>query len=383
MNLNACHNIADLRAGAARALPAPIFHYMDGGADDELSLARATGAFADWEILPDTLVDVSSIDASTRLLGQKIEWPLMLSPTGMSRLFHRSAEPAAARAAAQSGVWYSLSTMATTSLEDIAAATHGPLMFQIYIFKDRGLTRDLVERCKAAGYEALCLTVDTPLAGNRERDKRLGMVMPPRFGADSFLSFIAHPRWSVSAALGPKFDLANVVGHVDSIAGRTTSVIGYVNSQFDRTVTWRDAERLAADWDGPLVIKGVLTPEDALRAAGAGATAIMLSGHGGRQLDTTPAPMDQLESVVAAVGDQLEVILDGGVRRGSDIFKALALGATACSIGRPYLYGLAAGGQEGVTRALTILRDEFERTMALAGVANLAAIRRTHVRRRG
>jgi L-lactate dehydrogenase (cytochrome) len=381
MNLLRCHNVADLRRMAKSRLPAPMFHYIDGGSDDEWTLRRNTTAFDDYELLPNYLRDISAIDLSTTLFGQKIAWPVFLAPTGMSRLFHHEAEPAVARAAQKFGTFYTLSTMGTTRIEEIAAQGAGPWMYQIYILKDRTLTSEFVERCKAAKYQALCLTVDTALAGNRERDRVTGMVMPPRFSLKSFASFAAHPRWAFHLLRNPDFQLANVVHRVGALG--TVSLIDYVNGQFDRTVTWDDVAWLVDQWRGPFVLKGIQSPADAKRAVEVGATAVMISNHGGRQLDSAPAPIDCVAPIRDAVGDKLELIVDGGVRRGTHVIKALALGANACSIGRPYLYGLAAGGQPGVERALTLLRAELERSVALLGCRTVAEIGPGHVRRVG
>ncbi len=372
--LSACNNISDLRRLAQRRLPAPLFHYIDGAADDEWSLANNSAAFDKYQLMPNYLIDIEKISLKTKVLGVVLDLPFFIAPSAMSRLFNHEKEPAVARAAAKYGTLYSLSTMGTTSLEDIAGATLGPKMFQIYIFKDRELTREFVERAKAARYDALCLTVDTPLAGNRERDKVTGMVMPPRFGLKSLMSFVTHPHWSLNFLRDPDFQLANVVHRVDAIGGGRMGLIEYVNSQFDRTVTWDDAAWLASRWDGPLVIKGLQSPEDARRARDIGASAIMISNHGGRQLDATPAPVDCIAPMRDAIGNDLELIVDGGIRRGTHVLKALSLGANACSIGRPYLYGLAAGGQAGVEHALELLRSEIERDMALLGVRSIAEL---------
>ncbi len=381
MRLDRCNNIADLRRMAKQRLPAPMFHYIDGGSDDEWSLRRNTAAFDDYELIPNYLRDISAIDTSTTLLGQKISWPVFLAPTGMSRLFHHEAEPAVARAAQKSGTFYTLSTMGTTRIEEIAAQGAGPWMFQIYILKDRALTTEFVERCKAAKYQALCLTVDTALAGNRERDRVTGMVLPPRFSLKSFASFAAHPRWAFHLLKNPDFQIANVVHRVGKLG--TVSLIDYVNGQFDRTVTWEDVAWLVKQWGGPFVLKGIQSPADAKRAVEVGATAIMISNHGGRQLDAAPAPIDCVAAIRDAVGDRLELIVDGGVRRGTHVLKALALGANAVSIGRPYLYGLASGGQLGVERALGMLKSELERSMALLGCRTIAELGTGHVRRVG
>ena len=377
--LQRANNVADLRLMASRRLPRPIFDYIDGGADDEVSLRRNVAAFASYELVPDVLNDVSTIRTETKIFGQSSRWPLMLSPTGLTRMFHGHAELAVARAAARHGLIFSLSTMGTTRLEELAQAVAGPKVFQIYIFKDRGLTAEFVARCKDAGFHGLALTVDTPVAGNRERDRVSGLSLPPKLSLKSLLSFALHPFWSLPALTGSKFDLANVSHRVDALASGPMSLFDYIGGQFDRSVGWRDVEWLAREWNGPLAIKGVMTPEDARRSVASGATGVMISNHGGRQLDGSPAPVDQIEAVREAVGDAPDVICDGGIRRGSDVVKALALGATACSIGRPYLYGLAAGGEAGVDRVLTLLSDEFERTLTLAGVNDVASLARCHV----
>lgn len=380
MKLDRCINIADLRRLAKRKLPAPMFHYMDGGADDEWTLGRNSTAFDGYELLPSQLNDVENIDLSTKLLGTTLDLPLFLAPTGMSRLFHHEREPGVARAAAEFGTLYSLSTLGTTSLEDIAPIGDNPKMFQLYIFKDREMTRELIERCKAAGYRALCLTVDTAMAGNRERDQVHGMTMPPRFGLKSLWSFATHPGWGFRVLTNPDFRLANVVHRVDAIGSGTISLVEYVSGQLDRSVTWDDAAWMIEQWDGPFVIKGLQTAEDARRAVDIGASAVMISNHGGRQLDATPAPIDCVRPMREAVGDALELIVDGGIRRGTHVLKALALGADACSIGRAYLFGLAAGGQAGVEKALGILREELLRDMTLLGCTSIADVTPEKVR---
>jgi L-lactate dehydrogenase (cytochrome) len=372
-------NIEEFRQAARKRLPAPLFHYIDGGADDELTLERNRAAFAKLRLSPRSLVDVSRIDLTGQLFGKRTALPFFLSPTGMSRLFHSGKELAAARAAADAGIFYGLSTMATTSLEEIAAATGGPKLFQVYIFRDRGLTKEFVARCRQARFDALCLTIDTPMAGNRERDRRTGMTMPPRFGLRSLWSFAVHPVWALDFFKHPDFRLANVVHRVDALKSGSMGLIDYLNSQFDRSVTWTDAAWLAQEWGGPFVVKGVLSVADALQAREIGATAIMISNHGGRQLDGVAAPIEMLEPIRAAVGPDVELIVDGGVRRGSDVVKALCLGADACSIGRPYLYGLAAAGQRGVAGVIDILKTDMERTMTLLGCADLASLSRAAI----
>ncbi len=381
MTLSRCKNIGDLRKVAKSRLPAPMFHYIDGGADDEWSMRRNVDAFDNYELLPNYLKNIETIDLTTTLLGEKLDMPLLLAPTGMSRLFHHDKETGVANAASRFGVMYALSTVGTASIEDIAAIDGCPKMFQIYILKDRGLTTEFVERCKEACYAAMCLTVDTPLAGNRERDLVTGMTLPPRFGVKSLLSFAVHVRWALNLLRHRDFQLANVKHRIGEISAEGTSLVQWVNNQFDRTVTWDDAAWLVEQWPGPFVIKGLQTAEDAKRAADIGAQGIMISNHGGRQLDSTPAPIDCLAEMRDAIGDSLELIVDGGIRRGTHILKAMAMGADACSIGRPYLYGLAAGGQAGVERSLHLLREELLRDMALLGCTSLAELTQAKIRR--
>ncbi len=381
MGISNCNNIMDFRRIARRKLPAPVFHYMDGGADDEWTLGRNTDAFNDYELLPTQLADVSNINLKSTLFGEPVDWPVMIAPTGASKLFHRAGEPAVARAAEKFGMVYSLSTLGTTTIEDAATASDGPKLFQLYVFKDRGLTNDFLARCKQQHYKALCLTVDTPLAGNRERDIVYGMSAPPKFKWRSAFSYARHPGWLYRALIRKDLDLVNITSS-QAAAKIDSGVVEYINSQFDRSLTWKDVEWLATQWDGPLVIKGVQTVEDCRRAANSGATAVMLSNHGGRQLESAPAPVDCIASVADALHDRLEIICDGGIRRGTHVVKALALGANACSIGRGYLYPLAAGGQAGVERGLQLLRTEVERTMALLGCDAVNKLDKTYVRHR-
>ncbi len=381
MRIKDCNNIMDFRRIARRRLPAPVFHYLDGGADDEWTLARNTDAFNDYELLPSQLSDVSAIDLRSTLFGQAVDWPVMISPTGASKLFHRDGEPAVIRAAEKFGMIYSLSTLGTTTIEDAAEAGRCPKMYQVYVFKDRGLTQDFIDRSKEKDYAALCLTVDTPLAGNRERDIVYGMSAPPKFRWRSAISFARHPGWLYRALVRKDLDLVNITS--STVGAKIDSgVVEYINSQFDRSLTWKDVEWLARQWDGPLVIKGVQTVADCRMAVDSGATAVMLSNHGGRQLESAPAPVDCIAKIADALRDRLEIICDGGIRRGTHVVKALALGANACSIGRGYLYPLAAGGQAGVERALSLLRSELERTMALLGCSRIDKLGERHIQHR-
>ena len=380
--LRSCLNVNDLRRRAQAALPAPVLGYLEGGAEDEYSCSRNVAAFRDYELLPRYLVDISDIDLRTSVLGVEVEIPVLLSPTGMSRLFHPDAELAAARAAARNNTMYCLSTVATESIESVAAVCNGPKMFQIYVLRDPGLNAEFIQRCKDARFNALCLTVDVPAGGNRERDLRTGMTFPPRFGLRSSLSFAAHPAWTLGQWFGPAFDIPNVSHRIRGQKSGLGDRLDYIFSQFDPTVTWKDAQGMIAQWGGPFAIKGILTADDARRAADIGATAVVVSNHGGRQLDTVPATIDCLAPIVEAVGDRVEVILDGGIRRGTDVVKAMAMGARACMIGRPYLYGLASAGEAGVMKALEIFRTEIARDLALIGCTRPGELNRDFVRRR-
>ncbi len=372
------------RALAKDRLPAPIFHYMDGGAEDEWSLANNTDAFDRYEFLTEVLNDVAEVDLTTRLMGIDLALPFFLSPTGMTRLFHHKKELAVARAAHRAGTMYSLSTLGTSTIEDVAAANPGPNLFQVYLFKDRGIVRDWVARAKESGFKALALTVDLAAHGNRERDIHTGMVMPPRWSLGSLASFAAHPHWSLNYLLHPDFRIANVRPGDDTLdkAG-AMSLLQYVGEQFDHHLNWKDAEWLAGEWGGPLLLKGVTSPEDAERARDAGATGLMLSNHGGRQLDGAAAPVDCIRPIRDRVGDALTLIADGGIRRGTHILKALALGADACSVGRAYLYALSAAGEAGVDHMFAVLRKELQLAMALLGVTKVADIGERHIRRVG
>ena len=376
--LNRCYNIAKLRERASKRLPAPMFHYIDGAAGDEWTMRQNTDAFDRWELVPRFLVDVSEIDLSTTVFGQTISMPLFCAPTAMSRLFHHEGEFAVARAAERARTMYSLSSISTVSIEEAAGATSGPKLFQVYVFKDRGLNREFIARCKASGYHALALTVDVPVAGNRERDLVTGMTIPPRLTLASLFSFAMHPRWVWNYYTHAPIELASVK---DRVKGDVTTLVSFFNDELDRTVSWDDAAWMIEEWGGPFAIKGVLSVEDAVRAADVGASAVMISNHGGRQLDTAPAPIEVLPEIVDAVGDRMEVILEGGVRRGVHVLKALALGATACSMGRPYLFGLGAGGEAGVDRTLEILRTDIERDMRLLGCRNVGEVTSNRIRR--
>jgi L-lactate dehydrogenase (cytochrome) len=374
-------NIEDLRQRARRRLPKVVFDFIDGGAMDERTLAANRADFEAWELLPRMLVDVSRRSLKTTVLGREISMPLMIAPTGISGLATPQGELHAARAAEAAGTIYCLSTTATCSIEEIAAATTRPFWFQLYVMRDRGATRAMLERAVAAGCGALVLTIDLAVQGRRERDVRNGFTVPPRVTARNVLEVLARPRWMLDMALGPRLTFANFVD-ATTAGGGFIDLGKHINSQFDQSVTWKDIDWLRSIFPGPIVIKGVLTAQDASLAAGHGAEAVIVSNHGARQLDHVPSSIRALPEVVDAVGDRLEVYLDSGVRRGSDILKALALGARAVLVGRAFLYGLAALGPGGAARALEILRDELDNCMALAGAPSVAALDSSFVRRR-
>ena len=379
MNLNDCHSFDDYRKLAKKKLPSPIFHYIDGGSDDEVTLNRNTEAFNTCDLVPNVLSNVENIDLSTTVFGKKINFPLFLAPTAMHRLYHHHGEKASALAAEKFGTIFSMSTMSTTSIEEIGNFTKSPKLFQLYIHKDTGLTDNLIERCEQAGFDAICLTVDTVVAGNRERDRRTGFTTPPRLTLSSLISFITHPAWSFNYLTHKKFKLANIIHMTKKGSSIDKSVIDYINEQFDPSMNWKDAEYCIKKWKGPFAIKGVMSVEDAKKAVDVGASAIIISNHGGRQLDGSRAPFDQLSEIVDVVGDKIEVILDGGIRRGTHVLKALALGAKACSFGKGYLFALSAGGQIGVESVLQKMKDEIHRNMILMGCKTINDLNRSKV----
>ena len=379
MNLKDCHNVEDFRKLAKKKLPSPIFHYIDGGADDEVTLRRNTESFNKCDLVPNVLSGSSDVDLSTTVLGQKIDFPLFLSATAMHRLYYHEGERATARAADKMGTMFGISTMSTTSIEEIGQLTKGPKLFQLYIHKDKGLTDNLIERCKKSGFKSMCLTVDAVIAGNRERDHRTGFSTPPRLTLGSLLSFALHPEWSINYLLRKKFELANIIHMTDKGSKIDKSVMNYMNEQFERNMSWSDAEYCAKKWGGSFALKGVMSVEDAKKAIDIGCTAIIISNHGGRQLDGSRAPFDQLAEIVDAVGDKIEIILDGGVRRGTHVLKALAIGAKACSLGKGYLYALGAGGQQGVERLLEKMKAEINRDMVLMGCKSIKDLNRSKI----
>lgn len=380
--LKSAASVEDYRRIAKRRLPRGVFDYIDGGAEDERSLVRNASAFGDYEFQPRVLRDVSRLDTSTTILGRPAALPLILAPTGFTRIAHSQGELAVARAAARAGIPWSLSTMGTRSIEEVAAVSDGDKWFQVYTWRDRGLVKELLDRAKAAGYTAVWLTVDTAVLGRRERDVRRGMTLPPKIGPGTIIDGAIHPAWTWDFLRNEPITFANVVGLSDEDGSTAVTLSEHMARQFDRALSWGDVDWLRTVWDGPVVLKGIQTVADAKQAVVAGVDGIGLSNHGGRQLDDAPAPIDLVEPVRDAIADAATIICDGGVRRGSDIVKALALGADAVSMGRPYLYALGAGGERGVDQLLTFMREGIERTMALSGVRTIAEIERSLVRRK-
>lgn len=368
------HTIVELRRIARRRAPRSVFDYTDGAAEAEISLRRARRLFRDLELNPSVLRDVSAVDPTTTVLGSPAAVPFTFAPTGFTRLMHHEGEEAVVRVAERRGIPYTLSTMGTTSIEDVAAAGPGARRwFQLYVWKDRAAGEDLMARARAAGYEALVLTVDVPVAGARLRDVRNGFSIPPALTARTVVDAALHPHWWVDLLTTAPLQFA-------SLSTWDGTVADLLDELFDPTMTITDLEWVRSVWDGPLVIKGVQTVEDARRVTDAGADAVVLSNHGGRQLDRAPVPLRLLPEVVEAVGDRTEVWLDTGILSGADVVAALALGATTTMVGRAYLYGLMAGGERGVDRAAEILTREVRRTMALLGVSRVEELGPQHVR---
>lgn len=382
MRLARCHNFQDFRALARRRLPGPIFHYIDGAADDEVTYRRNTAAYEACDLVPNVLAGVETVDMSTTIFGKKLAMPVYCAPTALQRLFHHDGERAVARAAQKYGTMFGVSSLGTVSVEEIGAMIDTPKMFQFYFHKDRGLNDSMIERAKTAQFDVMALTVDTITGGNRERDLRTGFTSPPKLTLKSLFSFAAHPRWAFDYATHAKFELPHLQDHVAEGTDLATSIGSYFSTMLDQSMSWKDAEDIRAKWGGPFALKGVMSVEDARRAVDIGCSGIMVSNHGGRQLDGSRAPFDQLAEIVDAVGDRIDVICEGGIQRGTHVLKALSVGAKACSGGRLYLYALAAAGQAGVERALGLLRDEIERDMKLMGCRSVGQLSRNNLRYR-
>ncbi|MCD9624302.1 alpha-hydroxy acid oxidase [Rhabdothermincola salaria] len=365
-------SVADLRRLARRRLPRGVFDYIDGAAEDERTLAANAAAFARTAFRPRVLAGLGEVDVSASIFGVPAAYPLVLAPTGFTRIADPQGELAVARAAERAGLPYTLSTLATRSIEEVRAVSGGRLWFQVYAWRDRGLVAEMIQRAAAARYEALVLTVDTAVLGRRERDVRRGFTLPPTIGPSTLVDGALHPRWTLELLRNEPIRFANVAGRDVGDGSSPVTLSDYINSQFDPSLSWSDVEWLRTVWDGPIVVKGIQRVDDAVLAAEVGVDAVVLSNHGGRQLDGAPAPFTLVAPVADAVGGRTEIICDGGIRRGSDIVKALAAGATAAMAGRAYLYGLGAAGERGVDRVLQWFADDMARTMALLGVDAVA-----------
>ena len=378
-NLSKCNNINDFRKLAKSKLPFPIFHYIDGGADDETTLKRNTKSFENCDLVPNVLRGVEDIDLSIRLFGKKIDLPFFLSPTALQRLFHYEGEMAVGQAAEAFNTFFGISSLSTVSASEISKLK-GPKIFQLYYHKDKELTKNMIDECKEKKFDALALTVDTITGGNRERDLKTGFTSPPKFTLKSILSYATSPSWTLNYLVRKKFDLPFLSDYVGEGTKFAVSVSDYFSTMLDQSMSWKNAEEIRKYWNGPFCLKGIMSVEDAKKAVKIGASAIMISNHGGRQLDGSRSPFDQLKEILDAVGGKIEVICDGGIRRGTHILKALSLGANACSGGRLYLYALAAAGREGVEKTLENLRNELIRNMKLLGCKKISELNRDNIR---
>lgn len=382
MGLNQCHNFQDFRRLAKRRLPGPIFNYIDGAADDETTYRRNTASFEAWDLIPNVLAGVEEIDMSVTVMGQRLALPIYCSPTALQRLFHHRGEHAVAAAAAKYGTMFGVSSLGTVSLETLRQRHDTPQCYQFYFHKDRGLNAAMMQRARAAGVEVMMLTVDSITGGNRERDLRTGFSIPFRLTLGGMAQFALKPRWGINYVTHAPFRLPQLEEHVD-MSGGALSIGRYFTEMLDPAMDWDDVAAMVRDWDGQFCLKGIMSVADAKRAVEIGCTGIVLSNHGGRQLDGSRAPFDQLKEIVDAVGDRIDVIMDSGIQRGTHVLKALSLGAKAVGGGRFYLYPLAAAGQAGVERALGLMRAEIERDMRLMGVRRVAELTPDNLRFRG
>tara|TARA_Y100001970_G_scaffold27023_4_gene32841 strand:- start:3643 stop:4800 length:1158 start_codon:yes stop_codon:yes gene_type:complete len=378
--LSRCHNSKDFRSLAKQRIPSPIFHYIDGGADDEVTLSRNTKSFEKCDLVPNVLKGVQDIDMSVSVMGKKLDVPLFFSPTALQRLFHHDGERAVAKVAEKYNTFFGISSLGTVSIEEIAENISSPKMFQLYIHKDKGLNNNMIEKCIENDFDAIALTVDTIVGGNRERDFYTGFTSPPRLTLSSFLSFATHPRWTLNYLFREKFALPQLQDHIQEGTDVTVSVGDYFTNMLDQDMNWKTVEEINKKWGKHLCLKGIMSVEDAKKAVDVGASAIMVSNHGGRQLDGSRSPFDQLAEIVDAVGDKIDVICDGGIRRGTHVLKALSVGAKACSGGRMYLYALAGAGESGVDRSMSLMKEEIERGMKLMGCKTVDDLGRHNLR---
>lgn len=382
MRLTDCHNFHDFRRLARRRLPGPIFNYIDGAADDEVTHRRNTSAFEECDLVPNVLRGVSDLDTSVVVLGQKLSLPVYCSPTALQRLFHFQGERAVAAAASKAGTMFGVSSLGTVSLEDVRKLSDSPQVYQFYFHKDRSLNSEMMARAKSAGVEVMMLTVDSITGGNRERDKRTGFVIPFRLNLTGITQFASKPMWAINYLTRERFRLPQLDEHID-MGGGPLSISRYFTEMLENSLTWNDVEEMVRLWGGPFCLKGIMSPEDAKRAAEIGCTGVVISNHGGRQLDGSRTAFDQLAEIVDAVGDRLDVMMDGGVQRGTHVLKALSLGAKAVGLGRYYLFPLAAAGQAGVERALELMQSEIVRGMRLMGAKSIRELSSKNLRFRG
>jgi L-lactate dehydrogenase (cytochrome) len=372
--LSRAANVEDLRLLAKKRLPGGVFDYIDGGAEDELALRANVSSFARVTFRPRVLRGVSDISITAPILGVTAAYPLVLAPTGFTRIADPEGELAVARSAARAGLPYTLSTLGTRSIEEVRAASDGRLWFQVYAWRDRGLVKEMIDRARESRYEALVLTVDTAVLGRRERDVRRGFSLPPTIGPGTIIDGVRHPEWTWSFLRSDPIRFANVAGQ--SHGASPVNLSDFINTQFDPALSWDDVDWLRSVWDGPIVVKGIQSVDDAVLAVERGVEAIALSNHGGRQLDGAPAIFSLVAPVADAVGGRAEIICDGGVRRGSDIVKAVAAGATAAMAGRAYLYALGAAGEKGVDLVLNWFASDMTRTMNLLGAGKTTDLTR-------
>ena len=380
MGIKHCNNTNDFRVLAKKKVPSPIFHYIDGGADDEITLKQNTEAFEKCDLIPNVLKGVEDIDMSVSVMGKKIELPLFFSPIALQRLFHHDGERAVGKVAEQFGTFFGISSLGTVSIEEIGAGFSCPKIFQLYVHKDKGLNENMIEKCIENNFDVIALTVDTIVGGNRERDLKTGFTSPPKLTLNSFMSFASHPYWTFNYLFGERFSLPQLQDYVKEGTDIKVSIGDYFSAMLNQNMNWKDAENINKKWGKQFCLKGIMSVEDAKKAVDIGATAIMVSNHGGRQLDGSRSPFDQLSEIVDAVGDRVDVICDGGIRRGTHVLKALSVGAKACSGGRMYLYPLAAGGEAGVKRAMFLMKKEIERDMQLMGCKSISELGRHNIK---
>ncbi|MAE90998.1 MAG: alpha-hydroxy-acid oxidizing enzyme [Pelagibaca sp.] len=379
MLLSNCHNYHDFRKLAQKRLPGPIFNYIDGGADDEVTMRRNSESFQSCDLIPNVLTGVKDIDLSVEVMGQKLALPVYLSPTALQRLFHHQGERATAGAAEKFGTMFGVSSLGTVSMEEIAKKYDTPQVYQFYFHKDRGLNRAMMERAKESNIEVMMLTVDSITGGNRERDLRTGFAIPFRLNLKGLWQFATRPMWGINYVTHEKFSLPQLDAHIN-MGGGASSIGDYFTNMLDPSMNWKDVEEMVKFWDGQFCLKGIMSVEDAKRAVDIGCTGIVISNHGGRQLDGSRSSFDHLAEIVDAVGDKIDVIFDSGAQRGTHVLKALALGAKAVGLGRYYLFALAAAGQKGVERAMQLMVAEIERDMRLMGCSKISDLNRDHIR---